>query len=56
MVDPEGGFYFDEPAKEAVRWAVEQIEGKAPEPEVPEAIKDLLVLLKQFVAAMAGGK
>ena len=26
MVDPEGGFYFDAPAKEAIAWAIKKIE------------------------------
>ena len=33
MVDPEGGFYFDEPAKEAIRWAISKIDGKPTDPE-----------------------
>lgn len=28
MVDPDGGFYFDGPAKEAVRWAIDKIARK----------------------------
>lgn len=26
MVDPEGGFYFDNPAKDAIKWAIEKID------------------------------
>jgi hypothetical protein len=27
MVDPDGGVYFDEPAKDGIRWAIQIIEG-----------------------------